>query len=490
MSLIQEQKLTQQQKLSPAQILAVKLVELPTIELEQRVAQELEENVALEEGPDVNDAEVKDEERDLWEEEEDNYEHDNRDISDFIPDDDYDDYNDYKTRTNNSSPDDKHEDIPFSAGVTFQEYLKDQFNLLHLTKHQKQIGVFIIGNLDEYGYLRRETEAIVDDLAFHENITTTEEEVEAVLEQIQELEPAGVGARDLRECLLLQLGMKNSSTSTTTHNSINILSKCFEEYSKKHFDKICLKLGITEEELRDSDAEIRHLNPLPGSAWGGNAYEKAQGTIIPDFKIEVNDGDFTIALNSGNIPELHVSKDYSDMLEACQSATDRASKEAAQFIRKNLDSAKWFIDAIRQRNETLIKTMTAILDYQKDFFLEGDVSMLKPMILKDIAEKTGYDVSTISRVSNSKYVETEFGVFALKYFFSESMTNESGDEISTRQIKQAMMEIINSENGKAPYNDDKLVELLKLQGFVLARRTIAKYREQLGIPVARLRKQV
>lgn len=487
MSLVQEQRLLQQQKLSPAQILAVKLVELPTIELEQRVAQELEENVALEEGPDTADSEVKDEERDLWEEEEDSYDRDERDIADFIPDDDYDDYNDYHTKSNNSSPDDKHEDIPFSAGVTFQEYLKDQFNLLHLTKHQKQIGIFIIGNLDDYGYLRREIESIVDDLAFHENVTTTEEEVEAVLEQIQELEPAGVGARDLRECLLLQLNMKTSSP--TTQISIRVLTQCFEEYSKKHFDKICQKLAISEEDFRAADAEIRHLNPLPGSAWGGNAYEKAQGTIIPDFRIEANDGNFTIALNTGNIPELHVSQEYTNMLEACQSATDRSSKEAAQFIRKNLDAARWFIDAIRQRNETLFKTMTAILEYQKDFFLEGDVSMLKPMILKDIADRTGYDVSTISRVSNSKYVETEFGVFALKYFFSESMTNESGDEISTRQIKQAMLEIISAEDGKAPYNDDKLVEILKIQGFVLARRTIAKYREQLGIPVARLRKQ-
>lgn len=487
-----KQELTQKQiqKLSPAQIQVIKMLELPTLELEQRITQEIEENIALEEGHDDSEDQIEDSGEEYLEESYDDNRNDDNDfnIDEYISDDEV---PDYATRTNNTSPDDRHDDIPFSVGTTFHEFLLSEFNLLQLTPEQQQIGEFIIGNIDEEGYLRRDVESIVDDLDFHENIHTSDAEVENLLRRIQELEPAGVGARDLKECLLLQLQRMNNSEEQQL--AIKVLSNSFEDFSHRHFSKISSRMGISDEQMRDVVKLITRLNPKPGNAWGANLYENNRTIIIPDFIVSQDDGELTISLNNANIPELRINKEYNDMLLSYQGNKDKTSakdKEAIRYIKQKIDSARWFIDAIRQRNETLLNTMSAIVKFQHDFFVEGEESYLRPMILKDIADMTGYDISTISRVSNSKYVQTEFGIYPLKFFFSESMLSDSGDEVSTRQLKKVLASLIQDEDKRHPLNDDKLVELMKLQGYQIARRTIAKYREQMGIPVARLRRNV
>ncbi|MBQ7210218.1 MAG: RNA polymerase factor sigma-54 [Paludibacteraceae bacterium] len=487
-----KQELTQKQiqKLSPAQIQVIKMLELPTLELEQRITQEIEENIALEEGHDDSEDQIEDSGEEYLEESYDDNLNDDNDfnIDEYISDDEV---PDYATRTNNTSPDDRHDDIPFSVGTTFHEFLLSEFNLLQLTPEQQQIGEFIIGNIDEEGYLRRDVESIVDDLDFHENIHTSDAEVENLLRRIQELEPAGVGARDLKECLLLQLQRMNNSEEQQL--AIKVLSNSFEDFSHRHFSKISSRMGISDEQMRDVVKLITRLNPKPGNAWGANLYENNRTIIIPDFIVSQDDGELTISLNNANIPELRINKEYNDMLLSYQGNKDKTSakdKEAIRYIKQKIDSARWFIDAIRQRNETLLNTMSAIVKFQHDFFVEGEESYLRPMILKDIADMTGYDISTISRVSNSKYVQTEFGIYPLKFFFSESMLSDSGDEVSTRQLKKVLASLIQEEDKRHPLNDDKLVELMKLQGYQIARRTIAKYREQMGIPVARLRRNV
>ncbi len=479
-----QQKL--QQKLSPAQIQVIKMLEIPTLELEERIRQEIEENPALEEGADVPENTM---------DEMDNSEHDDAgdydsdvDLGDYMSEDDI---PDYKLVANNTSRDDKHEDIPFSAGFTFHEHLIDQVGLLHLNEHQRKLVEYIIGNIDEEGYLRRDAESMVDDLVFQAGVETNDDELKALIKKVQQLDPAGVGATSLQECLRLQLDRKEPTQSVK--DAQRIINEYFEEFSKKHYDKIIRAMNLNEDTLKDALNEIIKLNPKPGSAWGGNVLERTFSVIIPDFIVENSEGAITVQLNNANVPELRVNSMYNEMFEDYsnnKSNQTREMKDAVMFVKQKIDAARWFIDAIKQRQQTLLTTMTAIVNFQKEFFIEGDEVFLKPMVLKDIADITGYDISTISRVSNSKYVQTEFGVFPVKYFFSEAMTNDSGEEISTREIKKIMQEVIDEEDKRSPLNDDKLVEALKERGYLIARRTAAKYREQLNIPVARLRKEI
>lgn len=478
-----QQKL--QQKLSPAQIQVIKMLEIPTLELEERIRQEIEENPALEEGADINESD------------DDEYKNDDSDYDDGGGDFDMDDYMadddipDYKLSSSNSSKDDKHDDIPFSIGLTFHEFLTDQVGLLQLSANEELLVRYIIGNIDDEGYLRRDAELMVDDIVFQVGIETTDDEMKRLIKVVQELDPPGVGACDLRECLILQLQRKIQTESVT--NAIRILKGFFEEFSKRHYEKILRSLNISEDQLKDSLSEIVKLNPKPGNAWGGNILEKSMSAVVPDFIVEREGNTLYVQLNNSNVPELRVNTTYNEMFQdysANKTNQTREMKDAVMFVKQKIDAARWFIDAIKQRQQTLLTTMTAIVNFQKEYFLEGDETYLKPMVLKDIADKTGFDISTISRVSNSKYVQTEFGIFPVKYFFSESMTNDSGEEISTREIKKIMMECIEEEDKRNPLNDDKLVELLKEKGYLIARRTAAKYREQLNIPVARLRKEI
>lgn len=480
-----QQKL--QQKLSPAQIQVIKMLEIPTLELEERIRQEIEENPALEEGAELSENA----------DETGEYEGDSDDFGDDGGDFDMDDYMadddipDYKLKTSNSSKDDKHDDIPFSAGFTFHEHLMEQVGLLDLTEQEEMLVKYIIGNIDDEGYLRRDAELMVDDVVFQAGVETTDEEMKRLIKVVQELDPAGVGAVDLRECLLLQLQRK--AQTIDVKNATRILADYFEEFSKKHYDKIIKALNITEEGLKDALSEIIRLNPKPGGSWGGNVLEKSMSAVVPDFIVENDGRKLSVHLNNSNVPELRVNSTYNEMFEdysANKSNQTREMKDAVMFVKQKIDAARWFIDAIKQRQQTLLTTMTAIVDFQKEYFLEGDETFLKPMVLKDIADVTGFDISTISRVSNSKYVQTEFGIFPVKYFFSESMTNESGEEVSTREIKKIMQECIDEEDKRTPLNDDKLVDVLKEKGYLIARRTVAKYREQLNIPVARLRKEI
>ncbi len=478
-----QQKL--QQKLSPAQIQVIKMLEIPTLELEERIRQELEENPALEEGIDFSDHPMS--EMDNQEYDDANYDSD-LDLGDYKNEDDI---PEYKLIANNTSRDDKHEDIPFSVGITFHEYLIDQVGLLHLDEKQKKLVEYIIGNIDEEGYLRRDAESMVDDIVFQVGVETSDEEMKRLIKKVQQLDPPGVGATDLQECLMLQLERKGATPIIL--NARKIISEYFDEFSKKHYDKIIRSMSLTEDELKDILNEITRLNPKPGSAWGGSALEKTFSIIIPDFVVENDEGTLTVQLNNANVPELRINNTYNEMFEdytANKANQTREMRDAVTFVKQKIDAARWFIDAIKQRQQTLMTTMTAIVNFQREYFLEGDETYLKPMVLKDIADITGYDISTISRVSNSKYVQTEFGVYPVKYFFSEAMTNESGEEISTREIKKVMQEIIDDEDKKNPLNDDKLVEALKGRGYVIARRTAAKYREQLNIPVARLRREI
>jgi len=476
-----QQKL--QQKLSPAQIQVIKMLEVPTLELEERIRQELEENPALEEGVEADKESEDLEDLSI----DDGGNNDDFDPEEYLTDDDI---PDYKLKANNISKDDKFEEIPFSAGMTFHEFLLDQVGLLQLSKKERLLTEYVIGNIDDEGYLRRNPEAMVDDIVFQTGIQTNDEELIRIIQLVRQLDPAGVCAFNLQECLLLQLYRKK--TSTTVQLAQQLITDYFDDFSKKHFDKIQRGLDMSDTMLKKVMNEIIHLNPKPGNAWSGNVLEKSMTTIVPDFILENNENRLNVSLNNSNIPELRVNSTYNEMLQDYarnKQNQNKKMKDAVMFVKQKIDSARWFIDAIKQRQQTLLTTMMAIVDFQHDFFIEGDDTYLRPMILKDIADMTGYDISTISRVSNSKYIQTEFGIFPVKYFFSESMTNDEGEEISTREIKQILQECIENEDKKKPITDEMLVGVLKSKGYIIARRTIAKYREQLNIPVARMRKE-
>jgi RNA polymerase sigma-54 factor len=483
-----KQKLQQKllQKLSPQQIQMIKLLEIPTIQLEQRIKKELEENPVLEEGMD-EDEDFQDNSQDD-DAGEDSNDQDEFSLEDYIEDDEI---PNYKLASSNSSKDDKYEDIPFSVGSSFQESLESQLGLRNLTEREETLTTYLLGNIDEDGYLRRKLEAIVDDIAFSMGITTDETELREALDIIHDLDPAGVGARDLQECLLLQIKRKDL-TIPVIKNAHDILKFHFDEFSRRHYDKVISRLDLSDDEMKDAIDEIIKLNPKPGGSYS-DPMNKTAEHITPDFILENNEGDLQLSLNARNVPELRVSRTYSDMLKsysAKKNSATRQDKDAISFVKQKLDSAKWFIDAIRQRQTTLLLTMNAILNYQEGYFLDGDEKRLRPMILKDIADITGLDISTVSRVANSKYIQTHFGIYPLKYFFSEGMQTDSGEEVSTREIKSILQECIEGEEKRKPLTDEKLAEILQEKGYQIARRTVAKYREQLNIPVARLRKEL
>lgn len=470
-----------EQRLSPQQIQLMKLLQVPTMELDQRIKQEIEENPALEEGADHEDDDF--DNTDDFDDDSDS--DDDFDLSDYIDD----ESSDYKTQANNHSKDDEERVIPLSGEQSFQEKLTEQLHLLYLDDKQFLIADILIGNLDESGYLNRDLEAIVDDLAFSMNVEASEEEVVTILHLIQELDPAGVGARNLQECLLLQINRKQDG-DIVRYTAKKILENFFEEFTKKHYDKIAKKLEIEDKDLKEAIDEILRLNPKPGGSMRESAKNYQQ--IIPDFMLFENEGRLELSLNGRNAPELKVSKEYEAMLRSYAEGakSSKSDKEAVTFVRQKLDSAKWFIDAIKQRQQTLLFTMNAIMNYQQPYFLTGDETKLRPMILKDIADIVQLDISTISRVANSKYVQTNFGIFPLKYFFSESLSTDSGEEVSTREVKKILSEAIEAEEKRNPLTDEKLMDLLKEKGYNIARRTVAKYREQLNIPVARMRKEL
>ncbi|NDV77948.1 RNA polymerase factor sigma-54 [Dysgonomonas sp. 511] len=486
MALKQQLQLKQQQKLSPLQMQVIKLTELPVIELEERIKQELEDNPALEEGLEpTNDASEYDD--DFSPEDGADISQEEMALGDYMNEEEI---PDYRLRDNNKSPGSKQEEIPFSVAESLNEYLLEQLGETELDEQDKKTAEYIIGNIDESGYLDRSLPAISDDLIFQQNIDVTVAHLEEILEIIQEFEPAGIGARNLQECLLLQLYRKEKDR--TTELATKIISDYFDDFSKRHYDKIIRQLNITEDEMKEIIQEITTLNPKPGNNWG-DSMSATLNTIIPDFIIESYNGELFLSLNNRNIPDLRVSREYSDLLKGYSDNRDSMSqdnKNAALFVKQKLDSARWFIDAIKQRQDTLQRTMKAIMDMQYDFFLSGDESQLKPMILKDVAQRTGYDISTISRVSNSKYVQTNFAIYPLKYFFSESMQTDSGEEISSREVKAILKECIENEDKRKPLTDDRLSEILKEKGYIIARRTVAKYREQMNLPVARLRKEI
>jgi RNA polymerase sigma-54 factor len=475
----------QQQKLSPLQIQQIKLLELTGLEIENRIFRELEENPALEEAPDLHsDIENEDVSSDFDE----NNDSSQEDLSlgDYLNEDDIPDYKLQQTYYSEKS---SREDIPYSEMESFHEYLLNQFHLKDLSKQEFQVGDYLIGNIDEDGYIRRKLSAISDDLAFQYRLEITVAKIEDVLKVIQELEPAGIGARDLRECLLLQL--KRKELTEARKQAIEILTDNFDSFSRKQYEKIIKNQDIEEQDLKNVIKEITLLNPRPGSVWESN-FDTKMAHITPDFVVDTNNGELSLNMQE-NIPELHVSREYNDMLNNFLQSKEKqsqADRDAINFVKQKIDSAKWFIDAIKQRNITLRKTMLAIINFQHDFFLSGEESDLKPMILKDVSELCGYDISTVSRVSNSKYVQTNFGVFSLKYFFSESMVNDEGEEISKREIKSILRKCIDEEDKSNPLTDDALMKELKSKGFDLARRTVAKYREHLNIPVSRLRKEI
>ncbi|WP_445717089.1 RNA polymerase factor sigma-54 [Flavobacterium sp.] len=478
------------QKLSPQQIQLMKLIQLPTQAFEQRLQEELVENPALEESSKEDDYEMDDYEVNTNDDDYDDYDNDHIDAQD-INIDEYlsnDETPDYKYQTNNYSDDDDDKSLPFAAPVSFHQDLINQLNTFILSDDERDIAEFLVGSIDDMGYIRRTIQDIVDDMAFTQGIYTDEPTVERILHLVQELEPAGVGARDLQECLLLQLKHKTPSDSITL--AINVINQQFDAFSKKHYDKLLQKFDVNQQQLRKAIDEIEKLNPKPGGSFDGN--QKMIEHIVPDFTIRIVDGELELLLNGRNAPELHVSKDYQEMLQSYKDTSEKSSsqKDAVQFIKQKLDSAKWFIDAIKQRQETLYVTMNAIMFYQQEYFLEGEETKLRPMILKDIADMVGLDISTVSRVANSKYVDTPYGTKLIKEFFSESMTNDQGEEVSTIEIKNILQQVISEEDKKKPLPDDQLAEILKERGYPIARRTIAKYREQLDIPVARLRKKI
>lgn len=477
-----QQKLLQ--KLSPQQIQMIKLLEIPAIQLEQRIKKELEENPVLEEGADEESYNQEEEvKEDSQADQQDEFS-----LEDYMEDDEI---PSYRLNAQNFSSDDKREEIPFSMGSTFREQLKSQLGLRKLTEKQEVLAEYVLGNIDDDGYLRRELEAIADDLAFSVGLETTYEELHEVLMIIQEFDPAGVGARSLQECLLLQIERKNLE-DPVIQQAHTLLKNHFDEFTNKHYDKIIQRVGISEAQLKAALDEILRLNPKPGGAMG-DSQTKTFHHIVPDFILEENEGELQLYLNSNNVPELRVSKTYADMFEsysANKAKATREEKDAITFVKQKLDSAKWFIDAIRQRQNTMLLTMNAILEYQHTYFIEGDETRMRPMILKDIADMTHLDISTISRVVNSKYIQTHFGIYPLKYFFSEGMQTDSGEEVSTREIKKILQDCITNEDKRKPLTDDKLSAILNDKGYQIARRTVAKYREQLGLPVARLRKEL
>jgi RNA polymerase sigma-54 factor len=492
-----QQTLTQTTKLSPTQIQVIRMLELPSIELCQRINEELQENPALEEGHDEAEIQAQADNYDEFDESympEDGYEderqrdplqNDEFNYEQYVSDDET---PSYMLQPQYSPAENDQREVPIIGGSSLIEELKAQIYLTKMTKPQRHIAKWVLGNIDDDGYLRRTTEQLVDDLSFQEQISITDEEMADIVQQIKQFDPPGIASANLQECLLKQLEVKNPQTEAV-QLAYTIIADHFEAFSKHHFDKIKQKINCTDEEFQAAVQEIMHLNQKPANAFTGSVYETQRETIIPDFTIEERDEELYVVLNTGDIPELHVSREYSEMLADYSNMPQTPqNKQAAQFIRSKLDAARYFIDAIKQRNETLMKTMTAILKFQYDFFLDGEETSLKPMILQDIADRTGYDVSTISRVSNSKYVQTRFGVYPLKYFFSESMTNAEGDEVSTREIKKIMQEVVDAEDKRNPLTDEQLVDALAEHGYPIARRTVAKYRDLLGIPVARLRK--
>ncbi len=469
----QELGLKQQQKLSPLQIQTIKLIELPIQELEQRIRKELEENPVLDDSPSEKSEDSDEDETP-------------RDVSlSEIKDDDS--IPAYKLKVNNYGKDERPEYNTLSVKQSFTQSLMEQLGFRNLNEHQRAIAAFLIGSLDDDGYLRRDLDSLVDDLAFRANIETTVEEIEELLTVIQEFEPAGVGARDLRECLLIQL--ESQPSSPETENAINILTDYFQEFANKHFQKIMSKLNLSEDEMRAAMSKILKLNPSPGGQIDDSYNDKAQ-QIVPDFLLEYQNGELKLSMPRFSLPEIRVNKKYADILLSAASKSDREKKDAETFVKKKMDSAKWFVEALKQRHNTLLSTMQAIIDYQHDYFIDGDETNLRPMVLKDIAEVTHFDISTISRVVNSKYIETHFGIFPLKHFFSEGLENQDGEEVSTREIKKVLKDCVDAENKQKPLTDDQLVTELEKRGYKVARRTIAKYREQLGIAKARLRKEL
>ncbi|NDW13303.1 RNA polymerase sigma-54 factor [Bacteroides sp. 214] len=479
---IQTQSQQQIQTLSPQQILAVKLLELPAVELEDRIHAELLENPALEEGKEESTEENLTEIESPLEDEGGDYDS----LSDYLTEDDI---PDYKLQENNRSKDDKVADIPFSESISFYEKLKEQLGELAISEHQRELAEYLIGSLDDDGLLRKSLDSISDDLAIYVGISTSEKELEEVLKIIQDFDPPGLGARNLQECLLIQIARKENSPLKSIEEEI--LTKCYEEFTRKHWDKIKQKLSLSDEEFEEAITDITRLNPRPGSSLG-EAMGRSMQQIIPDFIVETTDeGIISISLNNRNVPELRMSKDFRLMLEEQsknKANQNREARDAILFLKQKMDAAQGFIDAVKQRQNTLMKTMQAIVQLQRPFFLEGDESLLRPMILKDIAELTGLDISTISRVSNSKYAQTNYGVYSLKFFFSDGYVTEDGEEMSVRLIRNILKECIENEDKKSPLTDDELAEILKEKGYPIARRTVAKYRQQLNIPVARLRK--
>jgi len=474
MAINQKQVLSLQQKLSPQQIQMIKLLELPAVQLEQRIKQEIEDNIVLEE-----------EERSAEDEEQ---------PPQQISFDEYlreDDTPSYKSRINNFSKDDKQRPVYLTEGRSLQEYLVEQLGYRNLPERDLRLAVYLIGSIDEDGYLRRDLESVADDIAFTMGLETTAGELERLLGIIHELEPAGIGARDLRECLLLQMAQMPVNTRPR-RLAKKILTNYFDEFVKKHYEKLMARLQISEDDFRDAIAEIRHLSPKPGNLYAEGGTDTTP-YIIPDFILDYQDGRFSLSLNSYNVPEVRVNRRYMEMIREMVGSDGRVrekDKEAIQFVKNKIDSAKWFISAIKQRHDTLMRTMQTILDYQQEYFKDGDKSKLRPMILKDIADRTGLDVSTISRVVNSKYVQTQFGIILLKSLFSEAMQTDSGEEVSSYEIKNILQQCIDEEDKRRPLTDETLMDILNSKGYRIARRTVAKYREMLGIPVARLRKQI
>ena len=463
-------ELKQTQKLSPLQIQTIKLIELPIQELEQRIRKELEENPVLDE----DSAKDKDDDQAPREVSLSEYKED-----DSIPS--------YRLRSDNYSKDERPQYNTFSVKESFTQSLMEQLGYRNLSEHQYAVAAFIIGSLDDKGYLRRSIDSLVDDMSFRAGLETDEEEVLQMLKVIQEFEPIGVGARDLRECLLLQI--RCCKKSPAVENAVKILEHHFVDFTGKHYQKIMTRMGLTEEEMKAAIAKIVKLNPSPGGQIDDSYSDQAQ-QIIPDFFLEYKDGKLLLSMPRFSIPELRVNRKYADLLMEAASSSEREKKEAASFVKKKLESAKWFVEAIKQRHNTLLSTMQAIIDYQHEYFIDGDETNLKPMVLKDIAEKTGFDISTISRVVNSKYIETHFGIYSLKYFFSEGLENQDGEEVSTRELKKVLQECVDNEDKHKPLTDDELVVKMTEKGYKVARRTVAKYRDQLGIPKARLRREL
>ena len=471
MAITQKQVLSLQQKLSPQQIQTIKLLELPAMQLEQRIKQEIEDNIVLEE----NERTPEEESQQIS-------------VDEYLREDDT---PSYKSRINNYSKDDKQRPVILSEGRSLQEYLVEQLAYRNLSEREMRLATYLVGSIDEDGYLRRELDSIADDIAFTVGIETTAGELERLLGVIHDLEPAGIGARNLRECLLLQIGQLPMNTPAR-RLARRILTDYFDEFVKKHYEKLMARLQVGEEEFRDAIAEIRRLSPKPGNLYTEGGTDTTP-YIVPDFILDYHDGHFDLSLNSGNIPEVRINRRYAEMLRdmvAPDGTVREKDREALQFVKSKIDSAKWFISAIKQRHDTLMRTMQTILDYQQEYFKDGDKSKLRPMILKDIADRTGLDVSTISRVVNSKYVQTQFGIILLKSLFSEAMLTDSGEEVSSYEIKNILQQCIDEEDKRHPLTDETLMDILNSKGYRIARRTVAKYREMLNIPVARLRKQI